>query len=180
MGNSRKKKQEGMDAEGSPPESRCIREGPGGCGLRTKWTKSSVPPAFANQVFSEPSCTHSLSVVLSAFAGRSCLVRVEATWPTETAVFPAWPFPARVSPGAIWQHLETLLSSQLRWWWGAPGIQWVEVGVLLGCTWMGPMAENDPAPNVGRAKVEKHYRPEEHFCFNSRTDQLGEVSGALC
>lgn len=108
------------------------------------------------------------------------MVRVEATWPTEPAVFPAWPFPARVSPGAIWQRLETLLSSQLRWWGGAPGIQWVEVGVLLGCTWMGPMAENDPAPNVSRAKVEKHYHPEEHFCFNSRTDQLGEVSGALC
>ena len=63
---------------------------------------------------------------------------------------------------------------------GTPGIQWVEVGMLLGCTWTGPTVKDDPAPNVGRAKVEKHCRPEEHFCFNSRNDLLGEVGGALC
>lgn len=108
------------------------------------------------------------------------MVTVGATWPTEPAVFPAWPFPAGVSPGAIWQRLEMLLSSQLRQWGGTPGIQWVEVGMLLGCTWTGPTVKDDPAPNVGRAKVEKHCRPEEHFCFNSRNDLLGEVGGALC
>lgn len=110
------------------------------------------------------------------------MVTVEATWPTEPAVFPAWPFPAGVSPGAIWQRLEMLLSSQLRRWGGTPGIQYplVEVGMLLGCTWTGPTVKDDPARNVGRAKVEKHCRPEEHFCFNSRNDLLGEVGGALC
>ena len=46
-------------------------DGPGGCGLRNEWTKSGVPPAFANQVFSEPSRARSLSVAVSAFAGRS-------------------------------------------------------------------------------------------------------------
>ena len=84
------------------------------------------------------------------------MVTVGATWPTEPAVFPAWPFPAGVSPGAIWQCLEMLLSSQLRRWGGTPGIQWVEVGMLLGRTWTGPTVKDDPARNVGRAKVEKH------------------------
>ena len=46
-------------------------DGPGGCGLRNEWTKSGVPPAFANQVFSESSRARSLSVAVSAFAGRS-------------------------------------------------------------------------------------------------------------
>lgn len=176
MGNSQKRKQEGMDAEGSPPESRCVQRRTRRLRSQDRVDQIRCAPCLCKSGFlgAQP---RTLIV-----CGCVCLCRAELNGSSgDHVVHRACGLPRlALSPGAIWQRLETLLSSQLRQWWGAPGIQWVEVGVLLGCTWMGPMMKNDPTPNVGRTKVEKHCHPEEHFCFNSRTDRLGEMGGALC
>lgn len=60
----------------------------------------------------------------------------------------------------IWEYLET--TGCHSWGQGATGIQWVELRDARCCSTYylhrtATMAENDPAPNAGRAEVKKSY-----------------------